>query len=47
MSGNKSRKLRLVAKHIVSQDTELPERRVYQRLKKEYQKELNTINNHN
>lgn len=47
MNGNKSRKVRIIAKDIVSQDTQLPERRVYQRLKKEYRKELKTINQHN
>jgi len=43
MSGNKSRKLRLLANHLASQDENLNKRNIYQRLKVEYNKELKTI----
>ena len=43
MSGNKSRKLRGLANHLASQNDNLDKRRLYQRLKVEYNKELNKI----
>jgi hypothetical protein len=43
MSGNKSRKLRGLANHLASQNDNIDKRRLYQRLKVEYNKELKTI----
>ena len=45
MNGNKSRKLRVIAKHIASQNEKINERKTYQNLKVGYYKELKTINN--